>query len=354
MDADPDVIVIGGGPSGLMAALAASQGTPFWSAAPERLGRVLVLEEHKRPGGIAAYGTLSITNAWVVKGGQLKAMLLQQARHLPIEIRCSAPVTDVRREGDRHAVVTPSGTHRAKAVVLACGIFSHLAHLRYRNTYFLAETLPGQRELARSAERAAADLPEDGRRLLLVGSHPAVSDTADRFRSFAPALALESLVDSRHDGTSGRLARRLAERRAPEDPRVARSAPALSAVPWNAGDAGDHPDFLAVVFDYNTYKLRPENAVRALGGSGVSTRDGYVPTDAWGRTNVPGIWACGNAIFPFSGILQALYTGFVAGIGARSATDLAEFDRTNGFLPWLAVPNDAWAGWLEPLRETAG
>jgi pyruvate/2-oxoglutarate dehydrogenase complex dihydrolipoamide dehydrogenase (E3) component len=80
-------------------------------------------------------------------------------------------------------------------------------------------------------------------------------------------------------------------------------------------------------------------------------KDGYIVTDHWGRTSVPGIWACGNAVFPLSGVLQALYTGFVAGLSARSATDLAEFDEKNGFLPWLAVPNSAWAGWLGSARE---
>jgi len=353
MDADPDVIVIGGGPSGLMAALSASQGTPFWSAAPERFGRVLVLEEHKRPGGIAAFGTLSITNTWVVKGGQLKVLLLQQARRLPIEVRCSAAATDVVREGDRFAVVTSGGTFRAKAVVLACGIFSHLDHLRFRNTYFLAETLPGQRQFVASAERVATAYPDASRRLLVVGSHPAVADTVERFRSASSLLESEALLDCRHEGTAGRLDRRLRQGTASKDPALEAVATGLSAAPWNSGEAGVHTDFLAVVFDYNTYKRRPQNAARALGSAPVRTKDGYVVTDAWGRTNVPGIWACGNAVFPLSGILQALYTGFVAGLGSRSATDLAEFDRTNGFLPWLAVPNDAWAGWLEPLREAA-
>jgi thioredoxin reductase len=351
MSAEHDVIVVGGGPSGLMAAITASQGTPFWSARPDRLGRVLVLEEHKRPGGIAAYGTLSITNRWVVKGGSLKVMLLEQARGLPIEIRCETAATGLRVEGDRLAVDTAAGTHRAKAVVLACGIFSQIGYLRYRNAFFLAETLPGQRSFLDQAERAFEGALDHSRRLLIVGSHPAVEATAGRFRTFARRLEPEAILDSRHDDSSGALDRRLGAESASRDPELLRLTKEIAASPWNAGHAGVRTDVAAIVFDYNTYKLCPQNALRAVRGSDVRLQDGYVAVDAWGRTSVPGVWACGNAAFPLSGILQALYTGFVAGLSARSATDLAAFDEANGFLPWLAVPNSAWSGWLETARN---
>lgn len=346
---DYDAIVIGAGPSGLMAALSASQGTPFWSARPDRFGRVLVVEEHRKPGGIAAYGTLSLTNGWVVKGGQLKVMLVDQLRDLPVDICSGASATGIFAEGGRHAVVTSAGTFRAPAVVVACGIFSHLSHLRFRNTFFLAETLPGQRTFATRAERAVEAGLAPSRKLLLVGSHPAVEATVARFRSFSPVLDVEAIVDSRHDGSAGRLDRHLANARTSDDPALRKVR--LPGKRWNDGDAGVYADYIAIVFDYNTYKLRPENAVRLAGDAGIRLRDGYVVADHWGRTSVPGIWACGNAMFPLSGVLQALYTGFVAGLSARSATDLAPFDETNGFLPWLAVPNDAWKGWLGSARE---
>ncbi len=346
-----DVIVIGGGPSGLMAALSASQGTPFWSARPERFGDVLVLEEHTKPGGIAAYGTLSITNGWVVKGGQLKVMLLDQLRDLPVEIRTGAAATAIRREGDGYAVDTAAGTHRARSVVIACGIFSHLRYLKFRNAIFLAETLPGQQAFLGRADRAVEAGSLESNRLLVAGSHASVEATASRFRAASRRLDIDSLVDSRHDGTAGQLDRRLGDGRVSKDAALRKATGGLSDVRWNSGEAGILADYVAVVFDYNTYKLQPENAIRLAGGTGIRMKDGYIVTDHWGRTGVPGIWACGNAVFPLSGVLQALYTGFVAGLSARSATALAPFDEANGFLPWLAVPNSAWAGWLGSARE---
>lgn len=47
-----------------------------------------------------------------------------------------------------------------------------------------------------------------------------------------------------------------------------------------------HADYAAVVFEYNTYKLRPQNAARLVRGTKIRCRDGYVVTDAWGRTSV--------------------------------------------------------------------
>jgi len=351
VSSDYDVIVVGAGPSGLMAALSASQGTPFWSARPARFGRVLVLEEHAKPGGIAAFGTLSITNGWIVKGGQLKVMLLDQLRDLPVEILAATAATGIRAEGGGLAVDTGAGTFRAPSVVVACGIFPHLPYLRFRNAYFLAETLAGQRAFVRRAERALAGGASPSRRVLVAGSHPSAEETAARFRALSGILEVESVVASRHDGTEARLADRLTDGRVSQDPALRKAAGGLAAARWNSGEAGVRTDYLAVVFDYNAYKLRPENAVRLAEGAGLALRDGYLVADAWGRTNVAGVWACGNAIFPLSGILQALYSGFVAGLSARSATALADFDRRNGFLPWLAVPNAAWAGWLESARE---
>lgn len=353
---DLDVIVIGAGPSGLMAALTASQGTPYWSTPPSRLGRVVVLEEHVRPGGIAAYGTLTLTNGWILKGGQLKVMLLDQLRDLPVEIRSEVAATRIRRERGRFAVDTPKGTIRAPAVVIACGIFSHLRFLRFRNAFFLAETLAGQRAFVTSAERMAMDGALRSRRVLVAGCDASVEATAARFRGDAPRLAIETAIDPDRAGRNGRaspLDRLLGDGDGLHDAALKRSIGRLSRARWNSGEAGVHADFAAVVFDYNSYKLRPQNALRLTRGTRLRSRDGYLVTDAWGRTSVPGIWACGNAIFPLSGVLQALYSGFVAGLSCRSATSLAAHDDRNGFLPWLAVPNSAWAGWLRSARELA-
>jgi thioredoxin reductase len=359
MSSESDVIVIGAGPSGLMAALSASQGTPFWASAPEKFGRVLVLEEHTKPGGIAAFGQLSITNNFVLKGGQLNSMLLQQARELPIDIRTGVSVTAIRSEGEDKVVDSTAGSFRAKAVIVACGIFSHLRYLKFSNTGFLAETLAGQQAVFELAAKLAEyQLLEDGtlpnRKILIAGSHASLADTVERLQAAFPVFDFQMILDSRHDSTDGALASRIESTAtipvtANEKDDEASPAGILSG--WCDGESGANTDFLAMIFDYNTYKIRPDNAVRFSSASGLTLRDGYIVADHWGRTNVPCVWACGNAVFPVSGVLQALYTGFVAGLSSRSGTRLAAFDEENGFLPWLAIPNSIWSGWLAPAKE---
>src|SRR5262249_50658500 len=55
-----------------------------------------------------------------------------------------------------------------------------------------------------------------------------------------------------------------------------------------------------------------------------------------------------------SGVLQALYSGFVAGLASRKDSSVDGFDVANGFLPWLAFPNDTWAEWLGSVDDLQG
>jgi hypothetical protein len=176
-----------------------------------------------------------------------------------------------------------------------------------------------------------------------------VEETAARWRAEAPGLEINCLAASLHDPDGARAIRHLLTELRSED--VSRPGPEGH---WADPDGRRCVDYLALVLDYNTYKVRPETTAGILAGSGVETRQGYIPVDNWGRTNVPGILACGNVVFPLSGVLQALYTGFVAGLAARAHTSVADFDSINGFYPWLAYPDDAWMDWFAPAGELAG
>jgi thioredoxin reductase len=337
-----DVVVVGAGPSGLMAGITACRGTPFVSGSRQQYADVLVLDAYSKPGGIAAFGRLAITNTWSLPGGRLKSYLLQEAESLPLELRVGSRVSRVRRTGTNCFVEVDDRRIEAASVVIACGIFPTLEFLKFRNAFFMAQPVSAQARVARSIAAWAVENPWAGRRLLLLGTHSCVAQTAERWRDAAPSLEIEHLTVSLHDpGGEAALRQLLAELRT-VDP-----GPDALTGDWTDPDGRQCVDYLALVLDYNTCKVRPETTATILDGSGVATRQAYIPVDQWGRTNVPGILACGNVVFPVSGVLQALYSGFVAGIAARQGTSVSEFDEANGFLPWLAFPNETWAEWLD-------
>src|SRR5262249_52330579 len=154
---------------------------------------------------------------------------------------------------------------------------------------FMAQPVSVQAQFARALAAWAEENPGAPRKLLLFGSHERVVETAQRWRTEAPSLEIECLTASLHDpGGESAINRLLAELRT-EPPR-----PMGLTGDWLAPDGLQSVDYLALVLDYNTFKVRPETTARILDGSGVATRQWYIPTDNWGRTNVPGIFACGN------------------------------------------------------------
>jgi thioredoxin reductase len=341
-----DVVVVGAGPAGLMAGITACRGTPFLTSRPDQFADVLILDAYSKPGGIAAFGSLAITNTWSMPGGRLKSYLVREASALPLVLRVGRRVTRVGRDGELCFVEVDGNRVESRSVVIACGIFPFLELLRYRNAFFMAKPVAAQARFARELGEWAAGNPWAGRRVLLVGSNGRVEETAMRWRAEAPDLEFECLTAAPHDPEGERaIARLLSELRTDD------AAPAGPEGHWVDPDGRRCVDYLALVLDYNTFKVRPETTTGLLAGSGVETRQGYIPVDSWGRTNIPGILACGNVVFPLSGVLQALYSGFVAGLAARANTSVADFDSTNGFYPWLAYPDDAWMDWFAPAGD---
>ncbi len=349
MSGSRDVVVVGAGPSGLMAGITACRGTPFPSDSADQYADVLILESYSKPGGIAAFGSLAITNTWSMPGGKLKSHLVKEAESLPLDLDVGRRVTRVGRAGDSCFVEVDGRRIQTRSVILACGIFPNLEFLKFRNAFFMAKPVSAQVEFARDLAAWAEENPWASRKLLIVGSHERVTETAERWRAEAPSLEIECLTASLHDPEGEATIRRLLAE--------LRTGPANQAGltgDWVDPDGRECVDYLALVLDYNTFKIRPETTATILDGSGVRTHQGYIPVDNWGRTNVPGILACGNVVFPVSGVLQALYSGFVAGLASRlNNTSVSDHDSINGFLPWLAYPNEAWAEWFGAGAEAA-
>src|SRR5262249_23517394 len=144
---------------------------PFVSAGPGQFADVLILDSYRKPGGIAAFGSLAITNTWSMPGGRLKSYLVREAESLPLELQVGKRVTRVGRTGDCCFVEVDGRRLEARSVIVACGIFPTLEFLKFRNVFFMAQPVPVQAKLARALAAWAEENPGAPRKLLVFGSH---------------------------------------------------------------------------------------------------------------------------------------------------------------------------------------
>ena len=106
-----DIIVVGGGPAGLTAALYAA-----------RAGKTVAVAERENTGGQIVYSPLVENYPAVpaLSGADFAQKLTEQVEALGVEILYDE-VTGLSRDGEGFAVQCTSGEQRCKAVVLATG-----------------------------------------------------------------------------------------------------------------------------------------------------------------------------------------------------------------------------------------
>ncbi|MBQ9940377.1 MAG: FAD-dependent oxidoreductase [Clostridia bacterium] len=113
-----DIIVIGGGPAGLTAAVYAGRADK----------KVLILEKSTFGGQITSSPKVeNIPGFLSVSGNEFAEKLIEQAMSLDAEIECSAALKLI--PGKPHTVVTDDGEYKAKSVIIATGTTHRLLGL---------------------------------------------------------------------------------------------------------------------------------------------------------------------------------------------------------------------------------
>jgi len=167
---DLDLIVVGAGPAGLSAALAAHA---------HRL-RHVVIEQDTLGGTIAHYPRGKVVMTAPARLPVVGRMPFREAskedlvrfwetvaRRVDLPLRSGERVDDIRREGDRLAVVTDAGEYRARAVLLAIGRRGTPRKLG----------VPGE-DLSKVIYRLADADEHRGRRALVVGGGDSALEAA--------------------------------------------------------------------------------------------------------------------------------------------------------------------------------
>lgn len=257
--ADPDVIVVGGGPVGLYAALKAAVLNH----------RVLVVDKGRRFSRIAQATVIaSIPGLSGISGPALLDALRRDLlgfRDLAgkdlVEILDDTEVVDARRDADGFALDArpfeggPTRTLRARAVVLATGVVDRKPGISGFNDQGHATLLPWVRGGALGYCTLCEGWSVEGRRVVVIGAGPAAGSIAKDLRE--------------HFGAD-------VDEVGPDD--VERIEGAEGAVDVTTGEGTRRYD--KAFFSLGWYRVN--NAVAALLGA-KTDEHGYVVTDADGE-----------------------------------------------------------------------
>lgn len=320
-DLTPQVLVLGAGPAGLAAALAAAQGG----------ADVLLLDSNPAPGGQIWRGVTgnSATGNSATEAGRL---IRQVQAHPLIEVRSGCTLAFAERLAGRWRLVIsgPGGAFAAQPgrTVLATGATEIFVP-------FPGWTLPGVVGAGGLQAMVKSGLNIEGQRVVLAGSGPLLLAVAATLRvRGAKVLALaEQTPPSRlarfglGAGKPGQAAGLLWQLRGVPlwvgtYPLRASGSGQLEAVTLQRGgrQVTLNCDWLATGFG-----LRPD--LRAAGLLGCAVNNGAVQVDSWQQTSQPGVYAAGE-VTGIGGVEKALAEGHWAGCAATG-----QIERLRGSAP---------------------
>jgi thioredoxin reductase len=290
-----DVVIVGGGPAGLSAALVLGRARR----------RVLVVDTG-RPANAASTGIGGLLAQTGVAPTELRRTGREQLAGFPnVEVRDGA-VADATSGADGFGVRLDDGSAvRSRALVLAHG-------LRYD-----PPNLPGVEGLwGRSIFHCPFCDGWEVRDLSLAvhGSGPEAARSALVVSEWSSDVVLLTDGPARLDGRRDALARAGVRVREERVSRLVGGEGWLQRIEFESG-APEERDAMFV----RTYRGQPNGLAEALGCE--LSEAGTIVTDVDGRTNVPGVYAAGDAATPqFRSVANAIGAG--SRVSQRVALDL--------------------------------
>lgn len=294
MPYDYDILVVGAGPAGLSAALRAR-----WLRTYKAVPASVAILDPAGVGGLANWKEVLVTGPSFKL--DLAAILTDFARY-PVPI-IEAPVTGASLDAPIKTIRTPERDYTCRAVIVCTGLKT-LCNERQYVGRGLVMTLKDHGFMADQLETFCAVNP--GARVLVWGTAPVT-----RFAAYFDALS------------AGRV--RVSRFTEPVDGRITRlvGADHLDGVEYRAPDGSTRrldTDFL--LLDFESLMLRTTSTAAF---PELAVRDGFLAVDHDLCTNIPGVYAAGDATGgPFCAA-KAIGEGVTAGFAAYRQTFIDKF-----------------------------
>lgn len=356
-----DLVVIGAGPGGYVAAIRAAQlGLQVavverdrpggiclnWGCIPTkallRSAEVWHLVTHARDFGLAADGAAFDLQAMVRRSRQVADRLAGGVAHL-LRKNCVAVVAGEGRLLAPTAVQVGERRLEARHVILATGARARdLPHLK----------ADGKRVWTYREAMLPSALPSD---LLVVGSGAIGVEFASFYADLGSRVtlveALPRILPQEDEEISAFMAEAFARRGIEIRTGISVDRLAGDAEGVTAEIAGTPQRFSHAILAIG---ITPNTEGLGLDDLGVERTRGHVATDAFGRTNVEGLWAIGDLTGPPWLAHKASHEGVVAAEAIAGVADAHPLERGNVPACTYSRPQVASVGLTEAHARAAG
>ena len=272
-----DVLIIGAGPAGLYTSIILKKGTPM--QVPNEPIKVAVAEA-KKIGGLTQYSFIQITKKWAFSGRNLIQTLYSEALAANVDFLQNCCVTKISKQEDGFFYIDNNKEPLiCKYVIIATGI------LTYPNIFDVPEKANIGLHTPKEMIKEISDKSHWDKVLVVGNNKDSIQKLASDLWVSKKFKKVDSYIQDKCSSIKDK----------------------------NFGiDLNLTKKYDGLLFDYNSYKLN-NGTTFFLQNLGILQKNGFIKSNAFGETKIPGLFAAGSVTMPISGVPEAIYSAQITG-----------------------------------------